>query len=112
MPIPASIVDDWRFDCRKQVIGQAELWPVLISKSTWANRLRGRRVLYFIDNDSARFALVNQYSPAMKSASILWQIATVDAKLNAWHWYARVASEGNPADAPSRLCFEWVRRIG
>eukprot|EP00973_Karenia_brevis_P022592 3109599-Karenia_brevis.AAC.1 len=110
--IPDLLVLQWRLDGRKQVIGQAELWPVLVSKLTWKDRLAGRRVLFFIDNDSARFALIKQYSPVVQSAEILWKMAEVDAELRCWPWYARVASDSNPADAPSRLNFEWLRGAG
>jgi len=31
---------------QKQVIGQAEIFPVLVSKLTWAERLENKRVLF------------------------------------------------------------------
>eukprot|EP00973_Karenia_brevis_P039980 5517777-Karenia_brevis.AAC.1 len=96
--IPPKVVDHWRGDGRKQVIGQAELWPVLVARMTWPGFLRGRRVIYYIDNDSARFALVNQSSPSKMSMEILWEVASVEAEILSLPWYARVPSESNCSD--------------
>ena len=67
--------------------------------------MTGRRVLFFIDNDSARFALVNMFSPVDASAVLLWEVAAEDSITAAINWYARVPPESNIADDPSRLEF-------
>ena len=41
---------------QKQIIGQAELLPVLVAKLVWMSTIANRRVFYFLDNDSARIA--------------------------------------------------------
>ena len=106
--IPNDIADSWSSGSSKQVIGQAELYPVLVAKKCWAPRLAGRRVIFFIDNDSARFALIRMFSPVSASRDILWQVAHVDMMSRAASWYARVASASNPADGPSCLDFALV----
>ena len=110
--VPAEYVEDWKRGGVKQVIGQTELWPALLSKLTWHGRLKGRRVVFWIDNDSARYALIKQGSPSAASSKILWSIASVDVVLQPVQWFARVASKSNPADAPSRLCFPFLQKIG
>ena len=67
-------------------------------------------MIYFIDNDSARFALIRHYSPHEASADIIWQAAAMDIEARSSSWYARVASASNVADAPSRLRIEEVVR--
>eukprot|EP00973_Karenia_brevis_P057418 7988003-Karenia_brevis.AAC.1 len=62
MKVPNEIVGQWRMDGRRQAIGQAEFWAILVSKFTWKARLSNRRVVFFIDNDSARYALIHSYS--------------------------------------------------
>ena len=63
MRVPEGTVRSWKSEGKEQVIGQAELLPVYIAKCTWSSRVRGRRVLHFVDNDSAKFALIKNISP-------------------------------------------------
>ncbi len=67
-----------------------------------------RRVVFYIDNESARFALISMYSPRIASANILAQIAEVLSEGEIIAWFARVPSEANVADAQSRLDFSGV----
>ena len=72
MRVADAQVDAWKTRMgQKQVIGQAELFPVLISKRTWASKLRNRRALYFIDNEAARLGLVKAYSPVLPSLDLI-----------------------------------------
>ena len=63
----------------------------------------GRRVVFFVDNESARYGLMNMYSPINASTSVLWDVLAEDDTSGAINWYARVVSESNIADAPSSL---------
>ena len=111
--IPEGWVSKWRIDKKdKQCIGQAELFPVLVSRLTWKERLRGRRVIFFIDNDSARFALIAMHSPVLASRHIIWEVASLDVEVATLNWYARVPTASNIADAPSRLDFAEVISLG
>jgi hypothetical protein len=54
--IPDEFVAMWRRSGKKQVIAQAEIFPVLIAKDTW--RAHGRpKHLMLLDNESARVSL-------------------------------------------------------
>ena len=88
---------------QKQVIGQAEIFPVLVARLTWKSRIAGRRVYYFIDNESARLALVKSYSPCLPSLKILMSCLAWDQEFQSSPWYARVPTYSNLADAPSRM---------
>ena len=103
--LPLDIHSRWRADGKGQTIGQAELYPVWIAKRHWKQKLEHRNAIFFLDNESAKHALVRSYSPASASMDILWQVATVDAEARGGSWYSRVPSPSNPADGPSRLCF-------
>ena len=46
-----ALVSEWASRPDQQVIAQAELVPTLLALSTWGARLRGRPVVFFIDND-------------------------------------------------------------
>ena len=90
------------------MIGQAELFPVLVAKRTWAKDLCGRRVIYFIDNEAACPGLVKAYSLVLPSLGIIMDCLTWDYANNSDSWYARVPSESNVSDGPSRLDFHLV----
>ena len=102
--VPELITESWKSRADQvQVIGQAEVYPALVARLTWAEHLRGKRVVTFIDNESARIALVKQYSSVLASLRILTCCSAFDAARGVDCWYARVPSDANPADAPSRL---------
>jgi hypothetical protein len=77
----------------------------------WPERFENRFNITFIDNDSARFGLINGYSPVMSSAKLINESWLEDARLSASSWFARVPTASNVADAPSRLDFEELMRI-
>ena len=87
----------------RQVIGQAEIAPVVVARMTWAARLQGRLVIHFIDNDAARAGLVKGYSPSLASCALIAEAALEDVRLQAASWYARVPTLSNVADHPSRF---------
>ena len=105
-------VRKWKKTIGGQVIGQAELLPVLIAARLWSRRLRGRRVISYIDNDSARFALINGASPNESSLRVLWDYYSILCELGSLAWYARVPSPSNPGDGPSRLDFGMATKWG
>ena len=88
---------------QSQVIGQAEIFPLLVARLTWSEFLRGRRVIYFIDNESARIGLVRAYSPVLPSLSIILSCLRWDYDNCSQGWYARVPSFSNISDGPSRM---------
>ena len=104
--IPDSLVNDWRSKGKKHVIAQAEIYPILVSKETWADLIYQRSVLWFTDNESARMALIRNYSPVIDNFLLLQVNSQLDLRVEARHWYSRVPSKSNPSDAASRLSFE------
>ena len=90
-----------------QLIGQLEIVPALLALWLWPQLFAapGRRVLVFVDNDSARHALIKGFSPVDASRSLVESFWTKVARLQAAPWFERVPTAGNPADAPSRLQF-------
>ena len=102
--LPQSLVDSWKTRLnQEQVIGQAELYPLLIARLTWARYLANRKVVYFVDNESARLAMVKSYSPVLPSLQIIVDTLGWDHKNNSIAWFARVPTQSNIADEPSRL---------
>jgi hypothetical protein len=106
--VPTFVLDALGLSGQRQVVGQAELLPILLARLAWPDLLRGVPVISFVDNDSARHALVAGYSPCASSARIVGAAAVLDAQLGVYTWVGRVPSESNPADGPSRLDFGFV----
>ena len=97
---------------RRQLVGQAELLPVVLAQHLWAPLFRERRALIFVDNDAARHAIIKGASPSGPSAILVDAFWTMEAELGAFSWIERVPSPSNPADAPSRLQFAELLRRG
>ena len=111
--VPECLVDLWSEGrAGGQVIGQAELAPVAVAARLWQSALAGRNVLIFIDNDSAREALIRGYSPAWPSAELIATTWLALAQCRCRPWFARVPGPSNIADGPSRLQFETAGRLG
>ena len=110
--VPPKYVEDWTSGGRKQVIFQAELFPIWIAKRTWRHLLKGRQVIWFCDNEAARSALVRSYSPLLDSMEIIRSCAAEDVSAQTLNWYARVPTKSNIADAASRLDLSCYNSLG
>jgi len=112
MTVSKEIVSHWSQKGSKQVIGQAEVLPVLIAKQTWHSLLAHTRVVWLVDNEAAREGLVKSFSPAWATREMLLHNAFVDIKLCSLNWYARVPSVANVADGPSRNDNSLMNELG
>ena len=101
--VHGTLVLRWRAEGSLQVIGQTELLPVVLVKYECRSLFHHRRVIYFIDNDSARHSMVKAYSPSLESNKLIQFANSIETDTQTWCWYTRVPSPSNPADAPSRL---------
>jgi hypothetical protein len=112
LEVPAGVVSRWTATGSRQVIGQAELLPILYSLLTWEKLLAGQRLIVFIDNDAARWACIRGSSQTLSSAELLFDLALARARTAVAPWFARVNTASNPGDAPSRLNLEAIRNLG
>ena len=110
--IPHEWTSKWKSEGRKQLICQAELFPVIIAKNTWKDFLKGRSILWFIDNNSSLAAIIRSYSPVLDNFEMLVINARLDTELQCLHWYSRVPSRSNLSDDPSRLVFKELESQG
>ena len=112
-----GIVDDVIFKSwleagnKQRAIHQAEVYPALVALGLWAGRLRGRRLMLFVDNDAAKECLMQGTTRSKASAKLVSDFWTTAAEYELYIWAERVASAANPADAPSgRACPELVHK--
>ena len=75
----------------------------------WKRALADRVVVFWIDNEAARFGLVRGTSPVDGSRELITCVWGEISDSQIFPWFERVPSSGNPADAPSRDEFEWLR---
>ena len=110
--VPDFWLAQWKKDGKRQLICQAEIFPVLVSKMTWSSIIQGRSILWFIDNNSALSALIRAYSPVLENYSLLKLNARCDVRLQCLNWYSRVPSKSNISDDASRLQFDTLEQLG
>eukprot|EP00435_Cladocopium_sp_Y103_P035766 s4108_g9.t1 len=79
--VPEEWTKQWRLQGKKQLICQAEIFPILVSKETWKDVLTKRAVLWFIDNNSALSAIIRAFSPVFENYQLLVLNARLDLEL-------------------------------
>ena len=92
----------------KHPIHELELLPVLISFLIWGDLFRGAQVVHFLDNESARFALLKGVGETLVAQSLISNITRFELEKQTRSWYSRVPSFSNVADDPSRDDFHWL----
>jgi len=97
-----ELLFEWAGGTGKQVVGQAELLPVLSARLRWQERIKDKDVIWLVAN-SALDALIKGYSDAEGSLDILRHVAEHEMICSTNSWYGRVPSFSNIADGPSRL---------
>ena len=83
-------------------VGLTELYGVLVALKIWRHHLVNRRVIVFCDNWTAIDVFVKGSSPLRLWRELLLELEYIDKDLGALIWMARVASQSNVADPPSR----------
>ena len=105
--VDGGAVDDnlsavWLNAVGEQIITQVELYAVLMARTFLDKTAAGRKIIYFIDNDGARDALIRGFSESSASLSIIYQFYRQERDAPSSLWFARVPSHSNVSDAPSR----------
>ena len=102
LDVPQDLVDHWLAYAGDQIISQVELWGLVLLKWSRKEHFHNRRVIEWIDNESARISAIkaSSNSPTMRALSRL--MADVDLCWPSLSWTERVCSYSNPADLPSR----------
>ncbi len=85
------------------LVTEAELLPLLVSRKLWFDRLANVRSINFVDNDAAKHSCIRGTSDSPTCAEILKAMFMLEAQLQTWSWFTRVCSASNCADPPSRL---------
>jgi hypothetical protein len=107
--IPGQLVEEWvMLTNKKQLVTEAELLPVIIAKRHWSHLLKHSKVIFWVDSEPAKFALIRGMSDTPTCNSIVQASNHLTVELQCNEWFSRVPSKSNPADDPSRLVFDKV----
>ena len=85
---------------QEQAIGELKAFAVYVGLKLWT--LSSRHVVCFVDNEGARYLILRGYSGNKTLDRIVHGVSLIEEDHCIFSWYARVASEANVADHPSR----------
>eukprot|EP00435_Cladocopium_sp_Y103_P058987 s612_g21.t1 len=110
--VPTELLDRWHAAGKEHLIGQIEMYAVVVARLLWKHVLQGRKVILFIDN----WAVLDCYIPGTSRErtwrELLLCIEDVDFKHPCYTWATRVPSESNVADPPSRGSLKPLEFLG
>lgn len=89
----------------KHLIGPVECYAVAVARLVWHQYLAQEPCLHFIDNVACQDAFIKGTSCSSAVRSILLAYEKCELQDATWTWFARVASDSNPSDEPSRGFF-------
>ena len=101
--LPRPILEHWLKVVGQQIICQIELLVVVLIRRLCREEFLGRRLIFFIDNEAARFGLIRGRSGSSTMNALINIFLKTETLYPAFSWIERVASSSNPADMPSRF---------
>ena len=99
--VPSFLLDTWHAQGKRHLIGQVEMFAVLLARACWAPYINGSRVIYFVDHSGVLSACISGCSREETWRKLLCAFEKADA-VPALQWFSRVPSHSNISDGPSR----------
>ena len=103
--LPGGLLQDWASGGKKHLIGETEMYAVVLSRIQWSSYLANRRVIFFVDHGGVMGASIRGTSKDKTWRSLLMKFELADEASPSLYWFSRVPSESNISDGPSRGCF-------
>ena len=98
-----EFLDLWRDLVGDQLICQIKLFAMVPVRWEWQLELSNRRVLLFVDNNSARSGVVKGRSDSPTMDDSIKAFHSIEVHLPSFWWVERVPNKSNPGDEPSRF---------
>ena len=98
-------LDDLRalgYPTKSTVIFEAELLALLVGFILWKKLLLGRPCVAYVDNNSTRDVSISGCARSQPGSALVSQLLAAEDAAGVAAWYARVPSDSNIADGPSR----------
>ena len=83
-----------------------EILAVFAALTVWQDDLQGCQLVCFVDDNGVRDSLISCRTRAVSARAILTATLRLGDTLNVGSWFARVPTEANVADNPSRAILE------
>ena len=109
---PSSLLEKLQIAERKTIIFECELLAIYCALVIWQNEIRQSPVVIFTDNNGARDTLISCSTSSLNARRVLDATLKLECELMIQPWYARVPTESNIADAPSRFEVEHLLKEG
>ena len=109
--VPRKLVDQWA-EGRKHIIGQIELYAVVLARVHWAKHLGDARASFFVDRTGVLSACINGCSHDASWRKLLLHLEEADEFSPCLGWWHRVPSASNVADPPSRGKWQELAFLG
>ena len=109
--VPQMLVDHWLISVGKQIICQAEMFAAVVARWYFSQQFRGRRAIFWIDNDAIRLALIKTVSLSPELLVMSQCFHTYSEQDGIACWFERVPSDSNIADGPSRGCLQEAAQL-
>ena len=107
--VPEEMISKWL--PKQSYMGQLELLAAPVALATWSNKLQGKRLIHFVDNDSASACLVKGYSPLVDSCALVGEYWLLACNFSIDPYIERVESKSNLSDGASRLDFDLLTKL-
>ena len=101
--IPQSLMERINVTKRKTLIFECEFLAIFLALYSWKEILHGCKVLMYTDNDAVRDCVISCSTTSINATPILDACLELESRLSLNVWIARVPTEANVADDPSRF---------
>ena len=100
--VPEELAGSWRAAGKRHLIGPTELYAVIVARHVWSRFLDNIRSMFFIDHSGVLSSCIKGTSRDSEWRKLLLAFERIDSGSPSLTWYARVPSQSNPSDPPSR----------
>ena len=107
--VPVSTLNNIGHGRKGQIIFELELIAVWMAYKAWDKFLSQRHCIFFVDNQATKAALASGTTAVKWAQQCLCDLLQMEFTCQCIPWYSWLATESNPADAPSRFEHEpWL----
>ena len=93
-------------------IYELEVMPLLIAVLLWGGTCETSQVCWYLDNEAGKSAFLKAYGATEFADGMVRKFTCCEMELQIKSWFARVPSQSNVADSPSRLEDSYLRDRG
>ena len=101
-PLQPSTCVHFGAELKQTIIYELELAASILALDFWSDKMKDGLQICFSDNDSARFSLIKGACLSSHASALMRYHLEREAENNLCTWYARVPTEANVSDHPSR----------